>query len=207
MISGNATTVTQIVAKEGAITGARITSAPAWYPPSVPPCGPPYYPTTAGITTIGNAAYKPAQGTLEGKGGSTIVLADGSYCFRSINLTGGSVLMVNGPVKVYVTDFSDMGGGSILNTTGLASNFMFFSSYVKKDADGVKLAGGAGAYLSIYAPDTGVRFTGGTDFFGAVVGGYLTNNGGTNFHYDEALGSIHESSVVQQTGWREVRTL
>ncbi len=202
-IFGSALSVTRVDPGTGTITGATMVPVPPWNPASVPSCGPPYYPSSAGITTIGNASYDPATGVLRSSGGGSILLANGTYCFRRIDLSGASTLRVDGPVRVYLTDASDLSGGSVLNTTALASNFLLFSSYVSA-GDGVRLAGGAGAHLAVYAPDSGVRFTGGTDFFGAVVGGYLTNNGGTNFHYDESLGTI-PGSGIQLIAWHEVR--
>ena len=51
-----------------------------------------------------------------------------------------------------------------------------------------KLAGGSGAFAVAYMPSAPVTFSGGSDWYGAVVSNTLDDTGGTNIHYDRSLG-------------------
>jgi len=60
--------------------------------------------------------------------------------------------------------------------------------------------------MSIYAPDTGITFSGGTtDFYGAVVGYNITDTGGTRFHYDQSLVNVLGPTPPRLSSWHEVR--
>jgi hypothetical protein len=187
----------------GTVSGTTADKAPPLYFSPVSPCGPAYYPDTTGMTGSGNWSYTPANGNLKVAGGGSVTLANGTYCFSSISLTGGGIVKIDGPVKVYLTEASDLSGGVILNTTSLAANFFLYSSCT--DNNGLKLSGGSGTYMAIYAPDTDVVFTGGSDFYGAVVGGSIKNSGGTNIHYDEALHDVR-GPTARLSNWHELRT-
>jgi hypothetical protein len=49
------------------------------------------------------------------------------------------------------------------------------------------MAGGASASALVYAPNSTMSFTGGSMFYGAVVGGRITDMGGTTINYDRRL--------------------
>jgi hypothetical protein len=202
MIYGGAMSVTAINADAGAVTGAQVVPAPPLNLPSVPACGPPYYPSTVGITTTGNASYNPATGELRAMSGS-ITLAAGTYCFQSINLSGNSTLSVSGPVSVFLTHASDIGGGGVLNPSGIAANFLLYSSCADS-GDGLQLQGGASAYVAVYAPDTCMKFAGGPDLYGAVVAGCFSNVGAATIHYDESLRRL-PLGEMRLSHWHEVR--
>src|SRR5262249_30657501 len=96
----------------GTVTGTSASNAPPLYFSPVAPCGPLYSDTT-GITGSGNWSYNPNNGNLKVAGGGSVTLANGTYCFASISLTGGGSLRVDGPVTVSLTDVSDLSGGVI----------------------------------------------------------------------------------------------
>ena len=64
----------------------------------------------------------------------------------------------------------------------MPANLRIESSYT--GAGGVALSGGSGAYLTVYAPGTGVTLSGGSPLFGALLGKTLTVSGGAAIHYD-----------------------
>jgi hypothetical protein len=203
VINGSAIAGTFLWVGYATVAGAKTQNASRASFPSIPPCGPPYYPNTAGITGVGAWSYSPQTGVLAVSQGGTVSLASGTYCFSQISLIEDSRLLVLGPVVVYLTAPSDMTGGRVVNTTGLASNFQVFSSYADVGVNGVAVSGGSSTYMAIYAPDTAVWLTGGTDFYGAVTGGSFQTVGSNSIHYDEALGSIL-GPTIQLTNWREV---
>jgi hypothetical protein len=128
-------------------------------------------------------------------------------------MSGGATLTVNGPVQVYLMADSSLSGNGIINTTLKAANFQIFSS-VSSTTKGVAITGGSAAYATVYAPNAYVKFTGGSDFFGSVVGGCpagtsptscigIDDNGGTNIHYDKALNGLVGSGLGRLT-WRQL---
>jgi len=204
-LSGTPTTVQGSASAGGTVStnaGAIVTgttangAVPLPFPPE-PPCGPPW---SLGLGIIGGI-YDPLTGQLRATGGTNITLADGTYCLSSINLSGSSALTVNGPVTIHLTDRSDLTGGGVMNTTRIAQNLQIFSSYTSS-SQGITIAGGSLAYMSIYAPNAQVKFSGGSDFYGQAVGGSVVNTGGTNVHYDTSFNDGRGS--VELVSWREV---
>ncbi len=187
------------------VTGTVTEDAPPQSVPSIPDCGPPFSPDV-GIS--GDYDYDPATGVLAVIDGNSITLADGTYCFSRVTLSGGGDFTVNGPVNMYLTDYAAMSGGSLINTTGEPADFEIYSSF---DGDygrdeghgGVELSGGGQAYMIVYAPDTFVEVSGGSDFYGAIVGKTIETSGGTQFHYDEKLGAGGGGSGVVIVSWKE----
>src|SRR4029078_9958455 len=122
-------------------------------------------------------------------GGKSVTLAEGTYCFHDLSLSGGSKLSVAGTVRIFLTGQLDAGGGSsLVNPSAVPANLQFSSSYTGKD--GVKLSGGSSAYLSVYAPRTSVELTGGAPVFGALLGKTLVISGGGAVHYDVQMVTV-----------------
>jgi predicted outer membrane repeat protein len=196
--NGSAIASEAVTVIEGAkISGETARSAPPYRFPQLKPCGPPYS-NGAGIS---GGSYSAATGRLEGQPGESIVLADGSYCFSSINLADGSMITVSGPVVVQLDGPSRFSRGGLANTTGRAENFRIFSS-LSHPTDGITLSGGPRAFAAVYAPQARVEFMGADDFFGAVVGKTVVSTGGMRIHYDRKL-SGNEDGSVQMIVWKD----
>jgi hypothetical protein len=161
------------------------------------PCGPPYS-SGAGIS---GGSYNAGSGRLEGRAGDSIVLADGNYCFSSIDLSEGSSITVSGPVVVQLDGQSRFARGGLANTTGTAANLRIFATF-SHPTDAIALSGGPRAYVTVYAPQSRIEFLGGDDFFGAVVGKSVVSTGGMRFHYDRKL-SDEEDGSVQMIVWKD----
>src|SRR5262249_37794892 len=215
-VYGNATASGTVSAGAGEVKGTINNHAPRQDFPPVNPCGS-YKADTSGISPpVGG--YDPGTGRLQEGGSTTIALAPGKYCFHDVQITGQSQLTVQGPencttgceVKIYVTADSSFSGNGIINSTKLASNLRIFSS-VSSQNQGITLTGSSLAYAVVYAPNAYVKFSGGSDFYGSVVGGGpagtilggIDNTGGTNIHYDLALGALANSGMGLLT-WRQV---
>lgn len=206
VLSGNTTQIRGDATAGGAVSihgGATVTgtvtnNVPLREFPSVTPCGPPFS-SGSGIT---GGSYSSITGELRGTGGDAIVLADGTYCFSSVTLGGGSTLTVNGPVTINVTADSDFTGGGVTNTTTIAENFKILSS-LASSSQGIRVSGGGQAYMVIYAPDGRLKVVGGGDIFGSVVGKIVESAGGVRFHYDKRLEDNQDGGVVMLT-WVEL---
>jgi hypothetical protein len=172
------------VSNKGTVNGtiAQNQTSAALVAPAVPDCG--AFSPNSGL----GGDYSYSNGDLKVTGNNTVTLANGSYCFHNVTLTGQARLQVTGPVAISLTGTLSAGGGSFANTTGSPSNLKIASSYAGNG--GVSLNGGAEAYLTVYAPTTDVTITGGSSLFGAVLGKTLTANGSPAVHYDTLLPNI-----------------
>ncbi len=173
------------VQNQGTVNGQIIQntlSAPIKMP-VVASCGPPY---SSGSGLSGSYTYKASTGALTVSGGHTVTLANGSYCFSTVTVSGGSTLAVNGAVTISVTGQFNASGSSIVNSTQKPVNLQILSSYTGS-SNGVVLSGGSGAYLTVYAPQTQLVISGSGDVFGAVAANDIQSTGGSKVHFDEAL--------------------
>jgi len=113
-------------------------------------------------------------------------------------------------VNLYLTDVFDASGGTVVNTTGVASNLKLFDSLVSTYKNNgtpnnpIQLSGGQQTAMAVYAPNAAVTFSGNSNFFGAVIADYVDDSGGTPIHYDGALENVLGSGA-QLSGWHEVR--
>jgi hypothetical protein len=174
------------IANRGTINGTVTpnTPTPEIAAPAVPACSP--YSSAAGLG--GKFAYNPATGDLTVSGGKTATLANGTYCFHNLVLSGGSELTVSGPVSIVLNGLLNASGGSLVNLTRLPSNLELGSSFA--GADGVILSGGSAGYLSVYAPRTSIALSGGSPVYGALLGKTLSLSGGSAVHYDTRLATV-----------------
>ena len=82
-----------------------------------------------------------------------------------------------------LTDKLDAGGGSRLLTSSSApSDLKIRSSFT--GGGGVSFGGGAEAYVTVYAPQTGISLGGGSVVYGSLVGKTLDISGDSAVHYD-----------------------
>jgi hypothetical protein len=154
--------------------------------------------TVSGCTAAGSKAVNlapGAYGNLSLNGGTTAHVSRGSYNVNSLTLTGNSILVVDsGPVVVNIVGSTlgggntalDLSGGSIVNPSGIPINLQFYYGGTKS----TKLSGGTSTYAIVYAPNSAVNLSGGTDFFGAIVGSTVNLSGSTAVHYDRHLPGI-----------------
>ena len=199
-VKGNATASGTV--SGGTVTGTITNGAPPLTFPSIAPCGPPYS-TGAGLAgPPKDFKYDAATGALQVTG--TINLAPGTYCFGSIAEASKGQITANGPVIIFITGDLSLGGGGIVNATQIPSNLLVLSSYVST-GDGITLGGGSDLYAGIYAPDCGIKLTGGADIFGSLIGRTFSMQGGAGMHYDEALGKV-TFGFTSLYNWHEERS-
>jgi hypothetical protein len=180
-----------------AIIGDATNNAlPLGFPPAIP-CGPPF---SSGAGVVGGS-YDPSTGQLRGTGSDAIILANGTYCFSSVELTGNSSLTVNGPITLYLTAPSSFAAGGIINTTANAESLKIVSSFSSSEL-GITVSGGAQVYMTLYAPNARVEITGAGDLYGAIVGRSIANTSGARFHYDRKL-KDSEDGRLKMVVWKE----
>jgi hypothetical protein len=94
------------------------------------------------------------------------------YCF-----------FVIGHERRKILHFHDLTGGTITNSGLVPSNFQIYYA----GNGNIVLTGGSASSAVVYAPNSSLKFSGGGDWFGAVICSQLTDTGGAAIHYDRQL--------------------
>jgi hypothetical protein len=113
--------------------------------------------------------------------------------------SGGSLVITNGgSIEIYLGGNSSMGGGGVVNLTGVATNCTIWGL---PSCTLIKYTGSAYMSAKIYAPKADVEIGGTAEFCGSIVGLTLKFNGTPALHYDEAIGAAPAYKV---TTWEEL---
>ena len=135
------------------------------------------------------------------------VLDNGDYYLPSLNLSGGGVLVrgkarlhvggqtslsstahillaANASIEYYASGDINVSGRGWVNGDGLAKNF---NVYGLPGCNSLNYSGDAQFVGTVYAPNSDIKLSGGSDSFGAMVGRSITFSGEMSFHYDESL--------------------
>jgi Tfp pilus assembly protein PilX len=140
-------------------------------------------------SVTGNGFY----GKVTAKG--TVHLSAGCYDIDTLAENGGgSIVIDSGPaiVNIAALDSSgnpmtgtvvDLTGGSVSNPGLVPMNFQLLYG----GSGTIALRGGSAASGTLYAPNATYSFTGGGDWYGAIVGQTMTDMGGAAVHYDRKL--------------------
>ena len=127
----------------------------------------------------------------------------------AIRLTGTKTLTLGaaGSVILYTDgDISAFGNGIVNSTT--AENFQIYGTGTSSGSQSVAIGGNGNLVAAVYAPNAAVSLRGGGssgNVMGSIVGKTIDMNGGTNFHYDEALGTL-SGSGTSVSKWKELQT-
>jgi hypothetical protein len=116
----------------------------------------------------------------------------------SITGTGLIQIMPNASLKLYAGGQLKLGGGGVANGTGVATNFTVIGL---SSSTQITYSGNSDFVGGILAPQTDVKMSGTTKFFGSVISKSFTSTGTSEFHYDEAM-AIKSSLVVGK--WEEL---
>jgi hypothetical protein len=133
--------------------------------------------------------------TLTGHG--ILTLTPGVYNINSVSESGantGIVIAPNPISNLYGTVTLNVTGNNQTTPVSLTGNGIQNPTLNPADMQinyagtgNVKVAGNSESAMVIYAPNASVTLTGGSDFFGAVLGQTVSDAGGTAIHYDRNL--------------------
>ena len=174
-------------------TISNIPTFPTAYSPPIPP-----FPTNP-VPPVGNVTYNGNQtlgggsyGDVDIKG--NITLGQGAtaanpaiYTMNSLAITGGGQILIAGSTVININYHGNgaavnLGGQGFANNTGVAANFT-----INYGGPGtVQIQGGAAAYAVVNAPNSNVKLTGNSNFYGQVLGNTIDDSGGVNFYWDTA---------------------
>jgi len=136
----------------------------------------------------GTVAYRPGSKRLFLTGNDNLTLPPGTagdpakYYFSSVQIESLATLTITGPTEIYISGNSMMGGGGIVNNTGIPENLKVFST-----GNTMMLNGSSNFYGAIVAPTSDLSFVGNAAYYGMVIGKNLDFRGTTNIHVEESL--------------------
>ena len=138
-----------------------------------------------------------------GGSGTVVLYVDGAFNVGDVVFAAGSTAKL----VIYQNDITGRGASfNAQNTIGDKndpSRFLFVSAFSGTGSSEMSLNGGASFSAVVLAPNAGIKFNGGSDFYGAFVGKDFSGavNGNFKFHYDESLAGISWGTVN-----KEIRT-
>jgi hypothetical protein len=165
---------------------------------------------SANGATITPAGAVVTMGNVDIGSQAELHLNAGTYNINSFTMNANARIFIDsGPVIFNIAGQGIDEGETALKITGNGiSNPTFNPSdlrFVYAGAGDIDLAGGAQTSALVYAPNATGKFTGGSDFYGAVVLAKLTAGGGASIHYDRNLGKskdIPGNFTMNQFNWK-----
>ena len=164
----------------GTISGPENTEVVAYEPPN---------PSDINNSTIVNPPFTPpGWGFIRGNNnlvvdnGRNLTLDAGTYHFNDVRVAGGSHILLNGPVEIFVDGELRLDNGTDINSTQRPGDLIY-----TVDRGPVNLQGGLQLRAVIYAPNANVTVGNGVDVSGTITGRTLEIQGGAQLHYDESL--------------------
>jgi len=154
-------------------------------------------PTASSIVTLGN---------VKATGGAIMHLSAGIYVVNSINLGGGSTIVIDsGPVIFKVAGVGetvpiDLSGGGVTNTSMDPSKMQIYYG----GTGTMKLTGSAALSATVVAPNAAAELNGTGDLYGAIITATVTGGGNAAIHYDRNLLKLsltQGNPVLQQFSW------
>lgn len=156
------------------------------------------------VTITGGTATSPATYAMSGISGGEITI-DGHVVLvmsGDIKLSGQSGIKINSgsSLTIYTQDDVAIAGQGVANANGTPSSFNLYGTAPTRISGGnevaaqsISISGNGQLFSAVYAPTATVALNGGGtsgEVMGGVVAYSATLNGGSSFHFDEALRDI-----------------
>jgi hypothetical protein len=133
----------------------------------------------------------------------------------AISFSGGKSLTVKtgSTLTIYTNgNITATGNGMVNGTTAgqnPSSSLIIYGTTISPSTQEIKVGGNGQLYAAIYAPQGNVEMKGGGSsgmVLGSVVAKSISMNGGTDFHYDEALANLGTGNPFGIIKWRELQS-
>ncbi len=154
----------------------------------------------------------PASRVLDIFPGADVVIRITGGGGTGVSVSGNASIRVNAgaSLQLYAPNNVSIAGNGIANSNDPAS-FQFWSTKVAGSGgtQNVDISGNGQLSAVVYAPNAEVSMNGGGasgSIYGAVVANSITINGGSEFHYDEALSDMTDGNPFGIAGWNELTT-
>jgi hypothetical protein len=155
------------------------------------------------LRLTGAAVYDPVTNALTSSNADdSMIFSTGTYYFSSAVIKGTMVIEPGAQVFIYTDGVWDGSGGSMVNIDGVPSNLHIYST-----GSVFNITGGSAVCAAVYAPEALITVSGGSEFYGSLLGREYDNGGGTNLHFDEALMRLIDEDFIvgiRIVGWNEL---
>jgi Tfp pilus assembly protein PilX len=151
-------------------------------------------PVTCGVTFTPTSPSPTGYSDITLNGHGVLCLTPGTYNINSISETGantGVVILPDPSTLQYGQVTLNVTGNGQATPVSLTGNGLQNPTLNPADLQinyagtgTIKIAGNSSSAMVVYAPNSAVTLTGGSDFFGAILGQSVTDAGGTAIHYD-----------------------
>jgi hypothetical protein len=121
--------------------------------------------------------------------------------FTVKDLASITIAATNASVELYAANSVDIGGGGVVNVTGLAKNFSLIGL---NGCSSVIYSGSSRFVGTCYAPRADVVLTGTSDAYGAIVSKTFKLSGAMGLHYDESLRGDPRKNRFIAASWQEL---
>lgn len=144
--------------------------------------------------------------------GASNVLPAGELLFTDVTLDENTVVQgtPDDPTIVYMTGQLTVPNHHAVNFETAPDGYPqprpspgFFIFSNSDGGEALSFGNHASVAAAIYAPNAG--FSGGAqgNVYGSLIAGSINNNGGWNFHWDEALGDVEQFAPLRPARWSE----
>jgi len=141
--------------------------------------------------------------------GNVTITMTGRASADAIRLTGTKTLTINsGASLTLYTDGDISAFGNGIANTSTAEKFQIHGTATAAQFQTITVGGNGNLIAAIYAPNASVQLKGGGssgNVMGSIVAKSISMNGGTNFHYDQALGNLNGGGY-RTSRWQELQT-
>jgi hypothetical protein len=152
-----------------------------------------------------------------GSGKNVQITADKNVVFifdqhtgsTAINIGGNAYMNVNtgGTLKIYTNGNLEISGNGMANGNVSPSTCLIYGTRTTTGQT-ITLNGNVQLRAAVYAPNATVTANGGGTggIQGSIVANSIDMNGGPDFHYDIALGSLNAGAGVGVSQWKELQS-
>lgn len=149
-------------------------------------------------------------GNISMTGGAQVNLKGGTYAINSFSMAGNSSMNIDSTSGNVIMNVVGTGKNTPVDFTGgTISNGSFIPHTFQLQYAGtgnMKLAGGSSTAMIVYAPNAAIDLTGGSDFYGSILGKTVKDGGGTKLHYDRRIPSEFATAgayVLSSFTWKK----
>lgn len=138
---------------------------------------------------------------------NVVFILDNHSGATAISSTGNAGFDINagGTLNVYTNGNISIAGNGFANDNHNAASAIFWGT--NPTSQSISISGNGTLTGIVYAPNATATMNGGGTsgmMQGAVVANTITMNGGTEFHYDDALANLIIGNIWGISGWREL---
>jgi hypothetical protein len=128
----------------------------------------------------------------------------------AVSIGGNAFMNVNagGELKIYSNGNLDMSGNGVANGNVQPSSCLIYGTRTTTGQT-ITISGNGQLRAAVYAPNATVTANGGGSggqIQGSIVADMIDMNGGPDFHYDVALGTLNAGAGVGVSQWKELQS-